>query len=342
MKAKIGDKIRLNDNYAKYTGIKSLPPLLKGSILTVYHITDYVYANVSGIDKIDEQYTLLNEDEYDLIAENNQPQPKFKIGDIVDTCNLGWQFCDANSSDAMTHMHSSTIKQIKISDIKYSQVHKNYWYRFHNYCNWYSECSITPKPDNYITGRWYKINNCRWAKFKQLSEDNWIMSDSINSSGNFLGGGGSFEITELDRNPTLLEDLSEIQQYLPDNHPDKVKTSIFKVGDIVEFISSKSMNARYFRKGLDNLKIKSVEKDHLNIYESDKSTIWSVKFEKVRHQKSDNRYIAGVDPLYTINNNDVPTISHDSTFIHTSKTYSPEIIKGCASFKKRKKQSINS
>jgi hypothetical protein len=53
----------------------------------------------------------------------------------------------------------------------------------------------------------------------------------------------------------------------------------FKIGDIVKFKSSDSMNAEFFEKGLNNLEIDGYDSDLglYNVHESDKSTTWLVQ-----------------------------------------------------------------
>jgi len=52
----------------------------------------------------------------------------------------------------------------------------------------------------------------------------------------------------------------------------------FKVGDKVRFIDSKSGNARFFKKGLENLEIRSITSGRsYTVWESDKSDTWTVQ-----------------------------------------------------------------
>jgi len=76
--------------------------------------------------------------------------------------------------------------------------------------------------NKFEVGRWYKINNCWWAKFLKLEKNDWRMSESITAYGTYMRGSFSIDLDDSNRNPTLLTDLSEIQQYLPSDHPDKL------------------------------------------------------------------------------------------------------------------------
>ena len=62
----------------------------------------------------------------------------------------------------------------------------------------------------------------------------------------------------------------------------------FKVGDKVKFISKKSSNAKYFKRGLDNLEIRSLiiaSNYDYRVYESDKSHSWGVEESEIELQE---------------------------------------------------------
>jgi hypothetical protein len=79
----------------------------------------------------------------------------------------------------------------------------------------------------FIEGKWYKINNCWWAKFQTIhgSGTYWRYSEAISQSKIY---------TDLPHNLSdwkdvsieLLNDLSEIQAYLPEGHVDKIKKEV--------------------------------------------------------------------------------------------------------------------
>lgn len=81
-------------------------------------------------------------------------------------------------------------------------------------------------------GKWYKIANNWYAKFKSIDNNIWKFSEKITSCLGYKEVVGSIH---LDKPITIsLFDLSEIQQYLPEGHPDKiVKEEEYKVGDWV-------------------------------------------------------------------------------------------------------------
>ena len=72
-----------------------------------------------------------------------------------------------------------------------------------------------------IVGAWYKSKYNNYFKLKKTSENDWNyyserIMDTIWESGGRRGWGGM----ELLGGGFLLEDLTEIQPFLPANHPD--------------------------------------------------------------------------------------------------------------------------
>ncbi len=91
------------------------------------------------------------------------------------------------------------------------------------------EALSTKKEHNFIVGRWYKCTTME-EKYKlyikvDYSDGNKVFfHKKMYISNGIYQSGVSIEI-HLMENPELLTDLSEIQQYLPDNHEDKIKTN---------------------------------------------------------------------------------------------------------------------
>jgi hypothetical protein len=71
----------------------------------------------------------------------------------------------------------------------------------------------------FIVGRWYKISNSiTYIKFEKIESGIFVASDDILHD-KYDGRGGNYgNITQ--NIYELLEDLSEIQKYLPKDHPD--------------------------------------------------------------------------------------------------------------------------
>ena len=80
----------------------------------------------------------------------------------------------------------------------------------------------TTKEPIFEVDKWYKINNCWYAKFNCITESNkyWKFSERITSDKEYHDDHSSLE-NYKDFPIELLTDLSEIQQYLPDGHDDK-------------------------------------------------------------------------------------------------------------------------
>ena len=76
-------------------------------------------------------------------------------------------------------------------------------------------------------GKWYKVND-KYTKFLILENESLIFgSEHIYNNKHYISElkTGTW-ISKLSDNPVLLTDLSEIQEFLPDNHPDKIKIEI--------------------------------------------------------------------------------------------------------------------
>ena len=105
----------------------------------------------------------------------------------------------------------------------------------------------TPEQENapqFEVGKWYKINNSWYAKFKAINnnEEYWRFSEKITNSKLHVYQENQFSNWK-DITITLLIDLSEIQPYLPDNHPDKIiKQETNIIPKYVECIKSNNNN----------------------------------------------------------------------------------------------------
>lgn len=77
-------------------------------------------------------------------------------------------------------------------------------------------------------GKWYKVND-KYTKFLILENESLIFgSEHIYNNKHYISElkTGTW-ISKLSDNPVLLTDLSEIQQYLPSNHPDLIAKEFF-------------------------------------------------------------------------------------------------------------------
>ena len=106
---------------------------------------------------------------------------------------------------------------------------------------WLNECIRQGKfvelsKPEFITGKWYKILDNWWAKFKTVhnSGNRWQFSEHIDKNGAYSNIIQSIDvISEI----KLLTDLSEIQEYLPLNHSDLIVKNICP--EYVEYIDTK-------------------------------------------------------------------------------------------------------
>ena len=96
------------------------------------------------------------------------------------------------------------------------------------------EQKIKESSIEFIPGKWYKYN--RWyIKYKEHVNDIWRSSEQIDSCKKYSQQEGSFGDRDSDDKKILLLDLSEIQEYLPEGHPDKVKNFKIEVGKWYSF-----------------------------------------------------------------------------------------------------------
>lgn len=95
-------------------------------------------------------------------------------------------------------------------------------------------------------GRWYKYNNW-YIKYKKHDKGFWTSSEEIDDDNNYRKTISTFGGFNSDHQKILLTDLSEIQPYLPDGHPDKiVEQKRFKKGDyiVITECNAKSYNGK--------------------------------------------------------------------------------------------------
>lgn len=99
-----------------------------------------------------------------------------------------------------------------------------------------SESTPVKKEMKFEVGKWYKysaghIDHRIYAKYSgNQSVSGRFYYDEIITENNGFKKGHNWSV--LDCKPVLLTDLSEIQQYLPENHPDKLKKRTKKVEDL--------------------------------------------------------------------------------------------------------------
>ena len=82
---------------------------------------------------------------------------------------------------------------------------------------------------NFKVGKWYEYNGW-YLKLKEIKKDLFVASEYIDRDKSYRNNLTNFTCGKADDEKVLLFDLSEIQQYLPYNHPDKKLNLQFEVG----------------------------------------------------------------------------------------------------------------
>ena len=132
------------------------------------------------------------------------------------------------------------VKKGEIGILKYGNI-ADFPSQSEYYCgvsdNFYRRFELLPEDDvkdvQFEVGKWYRID--KWvAKFKELKNKNEFWCDlAITTHDGYIDRiPGHFNLNSH-KEPILLTDLSEIQQYLPEGHVDKIKKEL-TVDDLVE------------------------------------------------------------------------------------------------------------
>ena len=166
--------------------------------------------------------------------ETTIPQNKFDIGAIIDTDVNGYQYVDMDrlsddpkcTKKRVVDCNCKTIvkKNLKVLDKAYSQYTGNWWYKVEDYGNWISEDCMSSSESQFRAGMWYYYehynpgddayylkaeNSERYCEYIHIRSKTHCPQRSL------------FPISSMHN--IRKADLSEIQQYLPDGHVDKVK-----------------------------------------------------------------------------------------------------------------------
>ena len=96
----------------------------------------------------------------------------------------------------------------------------------------------------FIPGKWYKLIDCEnaYRKCSRIPVENRLPYSELIGNGSYrCETGSSIDLTRI----KLLEDLSEIQEYLPDGHPDKIGSFNFEVGKWYKFLNGSFKFGKY-------------------------------------------------------------------------------------------------
>lgn len=98
------------------------------------------------------------------------------------------------------------------------------------------------KEFQFEVGKWYKSNNKEYlyTKFSGLSDNKFMGTEHIYGNPLEYANTGKFDtwMFKIEENPQILTNLSEIQQYLPEGHPDKISNSIPEYVECIKSIDS--------------------------------------------------------------------------------------------------------
>lgn len=106
----------------------------------------------------------------------------------------------------------NSLMEVRAATQKESDYYKRYNIPFD--INKIEEISV-------IKGRWYKLNNIWWGKADRFENGNFHMSESIDSKGKYYSSHGNAGVAFHHNSIVLMENLDEIQKYLPEGHVDK-------------------------------------------------------------------------------------------------------------------------
>lgn len=70
-------------------------------------------------------------------------------------------------------------------------------------------------------GKWYKINNSWWGKVNEDFEASTSLYESVDSYGHYYSTHSTMYKEDQNNDFVLLTNLTEIEPYLPEGHPDK-------------------------------------------------------------------------------------------------------------------------
>ena len=126
-------------------------------------------------------------------------------------------------------------------------------------------------------GKWYKVND-KYTKFLILENESLILGsehiyDNEHHMSEIKSGTWVFRLSD---NPIVLTDLSEIQQYLPPNHPDLMAKEFFPLeGCVYDDVNNLENLVKYLiNRPFNQVDNKTVKKDAVGIGWNNNSCWW--------------------------------------------------------------------
>jgi len=166
---------------------------------------------------------------------------------------------------------TNEVSVVKNHELSYSSdklEHNQIWFKGHDYNmlvydngKW-ADVLEDVKPI-YEVGKWYKFTAYsvpnQYGKVSNINDNDIICDIWLHPDKSVSKQGGTWCKTAW-IDVKLITDLTEIQQYLPDNHPDKIQSKQFKVGDKVRVLSESSGWGNVKKGDIGTVKkVKSVE-----------------------------------------------------------------------------------
>ena len=171
--------------------------------------------------------------EWELLSEESiETSPVVNMKAIQEECKRRFPIgCTYKSTTGATNVLEQDDVTYKIVDDHiYAHTAGGSLYQNGKYATLVSLPEEKTIKQNFIVGKWYKYKGW-YIKYKETVRGYFTASEQITDDKKYTKTNGSFG--EADYEKVLLEDLSEIQQYLPDGHPDKTQS----IPEYVECIS---------------------------------------------------------------------------------------------------------
>lgn len=225
------------------------------------------YDSSFSYDKRFENYTEITFDQFKkYVLKESIEQPKQTLKQAVH-CKTQEEYKFAKETLGATFNPNAYIEGesiIPLDAVGSTITLNRFWHSIYNDYNLLSFqewCDLNSykmeKEVKFEVGKWYKLNNCWWAKFHSLKGNLFYMSELINADFKYEKKNEGVFNTDLDSNNSIiLASLEEIQRYLPVNHPDKITPVIqqtrdmqseFKVGEWVIVIPSANTFSNFKR-----------------------------------------------------------------------------------------------
>lgn len=201
----------IEETKKKNLSLKDLENYIRNSLSCTYEL----YLKLPGLHSQDKAEILFNE-------WKNKPKPieKWSVGSyVVFLKNI--KGIKIGQIDIITKKENDTtvyLEEYLTLSLSRESKGEIKWFATKAEAEEFAKTLIPDKVKNkFIVGTWYKLDN--WiSKFHHLEEDYRFYGENINTYSGYLDPSGWLSLS--DYTPIALS-IEEVQQYLPDNHPDK-------------------------------------------------------------------------------------------------------------------------